>query len=340
MDGSIIISGGCSSSCCFAPLNDTWRLDGSTWTQLPSAAVGPRLYHGASPRNASSHYVFGGTDVATGFFNDLWVMSLSASGVSWSAVSPSGGVLPPGRGGHSQVALPLPTPGAPGGAQASMLVYGGENGTNVLSDFWLYDASTPSGQWQLIDDGSGSDGPGQRTQHAAAVVTDSSGHAWMVLHGGSDAMGTDHNDMWAWPLSTGSGWRPLLPASPSAPQPAARHGHELLSSAAGAHPGAGVSSLYLFAGQNGTGPDSPYVGDTWQVDVDLASFTVAYTLVQGSTTKVSSDEPVARALGSAAVGLPHGQGSEALPLYFGGFSGYTGGLDDLLHNDVWAFELP
>jgi hypothetical protein len=342
----VVVHGGCSSSCCYAPLADLWAWtpagSGSgTWSNVsvPTGSAVPdgRLYHAASPASSSasssaSFFVFGGDNEADGFLNDLWLLSLTSSGSS-GGVSGTWKLLdanapPTARAGHSLVPVPSSTDG-------SFLLLGGTNGTDVLDDVWMYDATTSA--WTEVGSMGGS-GPGPRTQFAAAGWSSTSGPAkgnWVVLTGGSDALGNDHADVWAFDVDTHS-WAQLAgDAAPSgAAWPPVRHGHSVWADAgeSGAPP-----RLLLFGGQHGAEDTDPYLGDLWSF---VPSGTAGnFTLIEPGTTNPNPQQPVARGIGASVAGsLAGGQGGTESALYFGGFSGYDGGLADLLHNDVWQLQ--
>ncbi|PYX45242.1 MAG: hypothetical protein DMG79_19670, partial [Acidobacteria bacterium] len=82
--------------------NDTWVLDGANgksaanWIELNPSGTAPsaRVHHtGAYDSASNTLTVFGGNDCATGFFNDVWVLS-NANGEggtpTWNKLTPSG----------------------------------------------------------------------------------------------------------------------------------------------------------------------------------------------------------------------------------------------------------
>jgi hypothetical protein len=70
----------------------------------------------------------------------------------------------------------------------------------------------------------------------------------------------------------------------------------------------------------------PYLGDTW-----LFTWSAGWSLLQSGVSDPSPTQPNARALHNV---VPSG----GAPLVVCGFSGYEGGLKDLFHNDVWAWN--
>ena len=351
------LQGGCSSSCCYAPLGDTWAYGKSGgWVNVSStggSAPSGRLYHGATAGGtASSFFVFGGNDVDTGFLDELWLVALNMGAAppsaQWQQVNTTT-ARPPPRGSHSQNALP---PAASGGAPpGSFVVFGGENDDGTLSDAWVFTpaAAGEGGAWRQLAPQAAPAGPGPRVQHAAVVIPLGGPGAGSVLivSGGSDADGIDSDEVWALPLDTPSppAWLLVGSSKPAASGaagaaapgwPAARHGHALWGGGAPAGGGGVRLSLRLFGGQNSSVPDpGNFLGDLWQVEATLGVGADGALSLLGapSCTLLSAGggagEPSPRALGGlAAVG---GGGV----VYAAGFSGYNGGNDDRLWNDVW-----
>jgi hypothetical protein len=362
----VALSGGCSSSCCYAPLGDLWLFASGAWANVSAqtgapALPSPRLYHSASASAsaAATFFVFGGTDVETGVLNDLWRVGLSLApqplAARWQLLEPPA-PRPPARSGHSQSALRARS----GAAGDAFVVFGGESEESTLADAWLYTpaaaASAADGAWSLLASGTGG-GPGPRTQHAAVAVAlplppgaAGSFARALVVSGGSDALGDDHADVWllaldasppAW-LRLGAPADAADAAAGGAAWPSVRHGHAMWEVAAGAAEaaagaaasGAAVLTLLLFGGQNCSVPDpANFLPDTWRFSVAL---------------DVAADGSVALAGGAAGTftlvdaGAGVGPGPRALAGFVadgavlaGGFSGYDGGTDDRLHNDVW-----
>jgi hypothetical protein len=343
--GAVLLHGGCSSSCCYAPLQDIWAWTASSgWTNVsqstspPSTPLpAPRLYHTATPGPSDgTFYVYGGAD-AESFFGDFWSLQVSTSSSSYAATwTLLDAAAPPGpRSAH--VVAPLPSP--PG----SFLLYGGFNSTSALADVWMYTAAGRSGgevsagQWTCLSAGptSPGDGPGARVQASATAAVDASGNAVLVVMGGTDESGNDQSDVWAFSVAT-QAWYPLgSAASGGASWPLERHGHSVWSAPSATE--GSPFSFYVFGGQHGSLSTDPYLGDLWAFSVPALSPSSNGTFVQlqAGTTSPSPSQPVSRGLGGVAAAPP----SVASPtVYCSGFSGYDGGLADLLHNDVWSFS--
>ena len=343
MGASLTISGGCSSSCCYAPLQDMWTFKESNWVNVSvSGAPSGRLYHGASPASPPfnypvfDYYVFGGDDIQTGFLDDLFTVSLNLSANPPSAIwkLQDVSVRPPARASHSQNALS-------GGGD--LIIFGGENENSTLSDAWVFE--TESSAWRQLEYSSdpAAASPGPRVQHAALTVSFPGGVRALIVSGGSDSDGNDKNDVWALALDASPPAWLLLGSSPSmsSPWPAARHGHALWGGLTGGFTG-GVShlALFLFGGLNSSVPDpANFLGDTWRFDVGLVvGADGALTLeggVQGRFTPQSDGGP---APGPRALGVYTFLEEDII--YATGFSGFNGGLDDRLWNDVWSASAP
>ena len=342
------LHGGCSSSCCYAPLSDLWLLTAAAqWVNVSAQLNAPtgRLYHGASPAAApGASYVYGGTDVQTGTLDELYLLTVDAGAAPSAAWAPVRAPLPhpAPRSGHSQTALGA---GAPAG---SFLVLGGQDDDEgVLGDAWRF-APTPGapeeGAWSLVANFSAS-GPGPRVQHSALALTLPWGAPALLLAAGTDAQGDDQDDVWLLDLGAAApaaqwlllGARPA--AAPPAAWPSARHGHVAWgqqAAPAGPTGSAATLSFYLFGGQDGPVPDPPkFLSDTWLFTVNVTqggSGGVALWGGQGAFSPVRpAAAPSARALAGVAA-------TASATVLAGGFAGYNGGTDDRLLNDVWQVE--
>jgi hypothetical protein len=349
---TIAISGGCSSSCCYAPLGDLWAFQNGGWinlTQIGSEIPSNRLFHSSSPSVQHTnvdptYYVFGGTDIVNGELNDLYlltVMQSNGSG-SWKRLSVQGS-LPEARSGQSQNSLT--NQADPG----SFIIFGGESSTEILSDAWIF--SPLSNAWNKVAFTAGS-GPHERTQHASVSLTLPSSNGLingLVISGGSDSNGDDASDIWLLTIGQQSMWILLGQGTGTGSSPSVRHGHSLWLSSqtqkSGQETGESIIDLefFFFGGQNCSVPDPVnFLSDTWLFSVSLVvSLNGQVSLANGQAGTFSlvdaggSTGPSARALGGLEAFAP-GNSSEAI--YATGFSGYEGGNDDRLHNDVWMWN--
>ena len=179
-----------------APTNDT-----GTWFEYGMPA---RSYHTAVCDSLRDRMIVFGGQGSSGFFNDVWVVSLSGTS-GWFRLVPSG--APPSARAYHTAIFDRP--------RDRMLVFGGMGASGVLGDVWeLTFAGTPA--WhQLSPSGTP---PGARRGHCAIVdlLRDR-----MVVFGGSTATGVT-NDVWALSLSGPPAWTAL---SPTGTAPSARSGH-------------------------------------------------------------------------------------------------------------------
>jgi hypothetical protein len=341
-----------------------WVFDAAaqTWANVSAqtgAVPSARLYHSASAQsNAnSSFYIFGGTDVGTGMLNDLYLLTLSGGSGgggggegSWAAswrVVDAGAALPGPRAGHSQSALP---PRASGAApDGSFVVFGGESEDATLGDAWIFRpaASATTGAFTKVQAGGG---PGPRNQHAALAIAlplpGGAGSARaLVVSGGSDAGGDDRDDVWLLSLdSSPPAWQQIgaRGAALAAAWPSVRHGHAMWGGVAPAEAAGAVElSFLIFGGGNSSVPDpANFLGDVWRFSATLSagadgSVTLAgpgaYSLVDAG----GPGAPSPRALGGV---VADGGGQAPSQILASGFSGYNGGTDDRLHNDVWQWS--
>jgi hypothetical protein len=299
---------------------------------------------GASPETDTDMeltMLVGGSSVAQGFLNDAWTVQTTglASGSAapvWTKVSPVTGPdgVPAGRGGHttSLVESPLEA-GMP-----ALVVIGGRNLTSVLSDVWiLASESSSTGQmqwrWSQIQSPNAAAFDGLVSHNAQTVTLGPKGSAptHIIVIGGTDGLGEDSDAILALDLSTYA-WTNVTLSGDALGK---RHG--AVNWPVGAQPG--TASFEVFGGQSGVNTGSPYLGDLLQFNLTLATqgITAVVSRQQNGTTTPSGAQPDARV--NAAVSLrPREAGAvaDAGAWLFGGFSGYNGGLDDQLHNDLWA----
>ena len=337
------LHGGCSSSCCYAPLSDLWLLTAAAqWVNVSAQLNAPtgRLYHGVTPAAApGASYVYGGTDVQTGTLDELYLLTVDAGAPS-AAWAPVRAPLPhpAPRSGHSQTAL-----GAPPGA---FLVLGGQDDDEgVLGDAWRFAPSPGApdeGAWSLVANFSAA-GPGPRVQHGALALTLPWGAPGLLLSCGTDAQGDDVDDVWLLDLGAAPAQWLLLgarpPDAPAAAWPRARHGHVAWGQRAQGAPGASATALlsfYIFGGQSGPVPDPPqFLSDTWVFAVNVTRGSGGGVALAGGQGAFSLVRPAAAPSARALGGVSSSGGSTILA---GGFAGYNGGLDDRLLNDVWEIS--
>ena len=115
----------------------------------------------------SKMWVFGG-ERSSYAFNDLWSFDFEES--EWAHVVPKGEELPAPRYDHSAAVV------VNGEGMPCMMVYGGRNGHQFLSDMWQFCFAT--GTWTKVAE---SAAPGGRFGHSAAAVP---GSSEMFIFGG------------------------------------------------------------------------------------------------------------------------------------------------------------
>jgi hypothetical protein len=204
----IVYAGASSSTTC---LNDVWSLDtanqsGGTpsWMQLSPTGTKPgkRMAHLAF-YDATNNImiVYGGTSCAGGYFSDVWTLS-HANGEggtpAWTKLTLMGGG-PAARESASGIYDPV---------NNSITVYGGDTGTNALSDVWILNHANGMGgtpKWtKLTPTGTA---PAART--GASAVYDP-GSNRMLIYGGVNAVGgtTWYTDTWAITNANNTGGAP------------------------------------------------------------------------------------------------------------------------------------
>ncbi|MDP3722303.1 MAG: kelch repeat-containing protein, partial [Candidatus Omnitrophota bacterium] len=170
-------NGGSSGS-----LSDLWIYDVAaiTWTQLSPTGgpPGARGQHSAAFDSATKKmYIFGGWNVTA--LNNLWVYDVAAN--TWTSLTPTGGPSV-GRAGPTAVY---------DSTTKKMHVFGGYDGTNALSDLWVYEATANT--WtQLTPTGP----PGVRWTHAAVFDEISKMYVFSGWSGSADL-----NDLWVYDVS-------------------------------------------------------------------------------------------------------------------------------------------
>ena len=193
-----VFGGNLGSTCA----NDIWILTGANGQTGTPAWIGatpsgtppsPRQFSsGVYDPNSGSMIVFGGSDCATGYFNDVWVLT-NASGQSastWIQLSPSG-TPPSARESSSAVYDPT---------HNVLTIYAGDAGSTLLSDVWVLSNANGIGGtpvWsKMLPTGTP---PIPRTGHSATLDTVNNR---MTIFGGSAGLSTLSD---AWVLTTANG---------------------------------------------------------------------------------------------------------------------------------------
>ena len=224
-------------------VNDVWILSGANgqsgapaWNSTSPAGSSPaaRYRHtGVYDPNTNSLIVFGGSNCATGYFNDVWVLS-NANGLSgtpaWTKLAPSG-TPPSARESASAIYDSV---------NNIMTVYGGDAGGSNFGDVWVLSNANGTGGtpgWTQLSPGGGA--PLPRSGHSA--VYDSVNNR-MTIFGGFHLSHT-LEDTWVLTNANGLGGTPAwsqVTTSGTAPQ-------------VGFHTAvynASASSMYVFAGSS------------------------------------------------------------------------------------------
>ncbi len=196
-------------------LNDTWKWDGTTWTNLtPATSPTIRLDMAMAYDAATSTVVLFGGSKGTTYYAETW----SWNGTTWSNLAPS----------------PSPTLRANAGmtydaAHSRIVLFGGYSGSAYLADTWLWSGTAWAGQTPGT-------APSARTSAAMAYnpITSTT-----MLFGGLN--GTSYYaDSWSW---DGTNWG--LESSTS--NPGARSTAVMAWDAT-------TANIVLFDGRNSTAP--------------------------------------------------------------------------------------
>ena len=193
-------------------INDVWTLSLAAtpvWTQLTPSGTPPsgRCSHTAIYDPARDRMVvFGGWSYPSGYFNDVWALSLAGT-PAWTQLTPSG-TPPSARYRHSAIYDPV---------RDRMVVFGGSSGSS-LNDAWALSLAGAPAWTQLTPAGTP---PGARQAHS--VIYDPLRDR-MVVFGGYSNLG-QINEVWALSLAGTPSWAQL---TPPAPTPSIRMSHSAI----------------------------------------------------------------------------------------------------------------
>jgi hypothetical protein len=182
--GKVLMFGGSQWPFGYAPLNETWTWDGTTWSQLaPASSPSPRCATMSSDlvRQRIVLHSGGQSMRDPGLTADTWEWD----GFNWIQMTLQG---PSARVGHGMALDPL----------GRMLVSGGMDMTGELTDLWAWDGTA----WTALRN---SLPPSRRWDHAMAY---DAARDQVVLFGGSTS-GATLGDTWLW---DGSAWNEVTPA--------------------------------------------------------------------------------------------------------------------------------
>lgn len=204
----IVFAGGTSTAKC---LNDVWSLDNAnsvggvpSWVELKPSGTPPpaRMNHSAAYDAATNTLIiFGGTNCASGYLSDVWVLSNANGEVgtpAWTQLSPSG-IAPTARENSGSIY---------DSANNVLTIYAGDAGAAGLSDVWTLSHANGQGgtpAWSHVTP-SGS-APAARTGHTA--VYDSANNRMMIF-GGVNAINATQffGDSWILTNANGIGGTP------------------------------------------------------------------------------------------------------------------------------------
>jgi hypothetical protein len=210
---------------------DTWKWDGSSWTQLSPSVAPPGRFAGSIAFDpAAGVLVFGGLGQTLGYLNDLWVFD----GSDWGRA----GLVRPDQRSYPVVIADE--------ARNNMVLFAGGVYGTLFSDTWTWDGA----QWSLQHP------PISPSPRQEAVAAYQPSTQKVVLFGGATpsagSSGTSLGDTWTW---DGSIWFEQTPVtSPSARQDAVM----------AYDPATG--QMVLFGGAGVGGNVASFLNDTWTWD--------------------------------------------------------------------------
>jgi Kelch motif len=139
IDDKLLVYGGCTSSCCYSPMDTLWLYDLNTlqWQQLTPRGRRPtaRFAAIAAPVSSRQMLLYGGMDAVQGPQSDVWLYDVELNTLTeiYPDSNSSGSDLPPARSSHAAALLDTAA-----SQQKQLLLYGGASrGGIVLSDVWL-----------------------------------------------------------------------------------------------------------------------------------------------------------------------------------------------------------
>lgn len=163
---------------------DAWTWNGTRWSLVSAPSVPSGRYnHQMAPDKARQQLVLFGGSNGFGLLEDTWLWNGSAwTALEWSdpfGVQPH----PAGRTGHSM---------AWDDERKYVILFGGSNGLNALTDTWTWDGAKWTERVSAVR-------PPARTNGALAFDPTSKR---IVLVGGNSAFGGRLNDSWTWDGTT------------------------------------------------------------------------------------------------------------------------------------------
>ncbi len=193
LGGTVIFGGAVGTS--YAPVNDTWLYDGSSWQQIaPQITVNARFYvASAYESNRGDFVMFGGSVIAGGGsnFGDTWsLQGVTTSAVDWAQSTPA---TAPAARVFSQMDYDS--------ARGVSVLFGGssDSGPGNLNDTWEWDGA----RWTQMAPAT------SPPAVAAGMMAYDSLRGVSVLFGGSESTGTS-SSTWEW---DGVSWTQKSPAT-------------------------------------------------------------------------------------------------------------------------------
>lgn len=239
-NGDLVLFGGIDpSSLPPAFLDDTWRWDGSMWTEA-SPATSPSARYGAGLAvDANGKLVlFGGQD-ESGNLADTWLWD----GETWTEASPT--TSPPARVNFGMAAT----------AGGQVILFGGSTPGGDLGDTWIWDGD----DWSEAL-------PASSPSARAGVAMSTHGDG-VILFGGAAGFGFVA-DTWVW---DGTSWADVSPS----PSPSARVNANMAATPSGAllfggfAPGGALAETWIFASASDTA--APTIVTPGDISVDATA---------------------------------------------------------------------
>ena len=326
----LVLFGGCTSSCCFAPIADTYlyHIQSNKWMKLMLSEAPSARFGSVSTSFKENMLMFGGTDLNQGFLNELWMFELGSKTWNQLVLETHDDGMIPARNGAGGFIL----------GEKYLLVYGGINNVSgVLNDMYLIELNDIEKAKKIMT----STGVKSREEGALkwsklkaveaslpflaqmVIVPSFVGDQSALITTGTNEMGEDTNSSYLITINVDENTVTCksLNLSEEENKVMVRHGASALYPALTQV----VDNAGIFGGVNTTMNTLPssFLRDEYTVN--------STSLVWENDSNSVPPNLTARAYSS----ITHGDG---YTLLFGGFSGYTGGTDDYLLNDMWIYN--
>eukprot|EP00158_Paraphelidium_tribonemae_P007693 Partr_v1_DN28330_c0_g1_i1_m78475 putative Kelch domain containing len=260
---------------------DVWvySMQANSWTQISVDNTTPwpfsRYNHAAFAKNIDI-YIFGGRLTNGGQVSELWKLD---SAFKWTRIPVTSGTSTQpvsGRDGHTFNSM----------SSSFGVIFGGNSNGVVMNDISTINLAT--GQVYSISVSAPSLTVISRTDHVSAVIQNK-----LVVFGGRGSRGNSLSDLCIFDFATSS-WVSCAATN----DPRSRMG----SSAAAL----GLNSILVMHGvtDNPTNGESPYLGDVWTYELDVATSSSVLTATYSPSDSIASnqlDTSTSRAVSSAAL---------------------------------------